>query len=121
MSDIGFTPREDDVTRSLRVLYAAPTDDGYWNALEARILARVAQAGYPSAWWAELPHFARPALAAAAALIVAAGAALVHARQLEARDAYATVISAAPIEAAARAASADVADLDVAMSVAGSP
>jgi hypothetical protein len=121
MTDLGFTPREDDVTRALHVLYAAPANESYWNGLEARILARVAQAGYPSAWWAEMPHFARPALVAAAALIVAAGAALVHARQLEARDAYATVISAAPVEAAARAASTDIADLDVAMTVASSP
>ena len=39
---------------------------------------------------------ARPALAAAAILVLVAGAAVVHTRQLEARNAYASVISAAP-------------------------
>ena len=28
---------DDDVTRGLRELYAAPADDGYWRSLEARV------------------------------------------------------------------------------------
>jgi hypothetical protein len=121
MTDLRWMSGDDDLTRELRALYAAPGDEGYWEGLEARILARVTQAGQASVWWAELPQFARPALVAAAALIVAASAALVHARQLEARDAYATVISAAPVEAAARAASIDAEQLDVAVNLVGSP
>jgi hypothetical protein len=47
---------------------------------------------------------ARPALAAAAILVLVAGAAVMHTRQLDARDAYASVISAAPpsVETSAR-------------------
>jgi hypothetical protein len=50
---------------------------------------------------------ARPTHAAAAILELDAGAALMHTRQIDARDAYASVISAAPpsIETAARTSS----------------
>jgi ABC-type glutathione transport system ATPase component len=50
-------------------------------------------------------EMARPALAAAAILVLVAGAAVVHTRQLDARNAYASVISsAAPpsVESSAR-------------------
>jgi hypothetical protein len=112
MIDLPWTPSGDELTEALRTHYAAPNDPGYWTALEARILAHVARAGQLDGWWSALAGMARPALAAAAVLVFVAGAAVVHTRQLEARNAYASVISAAPpsVETAARASS--VADGD---------
>lgn len=107
MTDHRWTPGEFELTDALRVHYAPPSDPGYWESLEARILARVARGGQVEGWWSALEDLARPALAAAAVLVFVAGAAVFHTRQLEARNAYASVISAAPpsIETAARSSS----------------
>ena len=43
MTDHRWTPSEYEVTESLRAHYAAPSDPGYWSALESRILAHVAR------------------------------------------------------------------------------
>jgi hypothetical protein len=105
MTDHRWTPRASDVTDALRAHYAAPADERYWDALEARILAHVARGGAGEGWWSALVEMARPALAAAAILVLVAGAAVVHTRQLEARNAYASVISAAAppsVESSAR-------------------
>lgn len=104
MTDHHWTPSEYEVTEALREQYAAPSDPGYWSALEARILAHVARGAQLEGWWSALAGMARPALAAAAILVLVAGAAVVHTRKLDARDAYASVISAAPpsVETAAR-------------------
>jgi hypothetical protein len=112
MTDHRWTPSDDELTDALRTHYAAPSDPGYWSMLEARILAHVARGGQLEGWWSALADMARPALAAAAVLVFVAGAAVVHTRQLEARNAYASVISAAPpsVETAAR--SSSVADGD---------
>jgi hypothetical protein len=112
MTDHRWTPRENHLTEALRVHYAAPSDPGYWTALEARILAHVARGGHVDGWWFALGEMARPALAAAAILVLVAGAAVVRTRQLDARNAYESVISAAPpsVETAARGSS--VADGD---------
>jgi len=108
MTDHQNTPGDVELTRALRALYAAPSNESYWDALEARILARVATVGDVDHWWSAVIDLARPALAAAAILIFVASAAVMHSRQLEARNAYASVISsAAPpsIEASARSTS----------------
>ena len=107
MTNDRWTKGEAELTSALRALYAAPADESYWNALEARILAHVARRDEGTVWWSELVEMARPGLAAAAALIFAASIALVHSRQLEMSSAYASVISPAPpsIEPATRAAS----------------
>jgi hypothetical protein len=85
MSDYRLLSNDDDasdeVVRGLRSLYAAPAGDGYWNELEARIMARVADVEL--GWWTELDRWARPALAAAAVLLLAAGVAMFRARQAE--------------------------------------
>ena len=106
MTDHRWTPSDVELTDALRTHYAAPGDPGYWEMLEARILARVA-GDQVDGWWSALAGMARPALAAAAILILVAGAAVVHTRQLEARNAYASVISAAPpsVQTAARTSS----------------
>ena len=107
MTDDHWTSGDAELTSALRALYAAPIDESYWDALEARILAHVAH-GNEGAWWSEVAEMARPGLAAAAALIIAASLALVHSRRAEMSSAYASVISPAPsaMEPATRAASA---------------
>ncbi|HEV7993592.1 MAG TPA: hypothetical protein VGP25_17320 [Gemmatimonadaceae bacterium] len=108
MTDDRWTTGDGELTGALRAMYAAPTDESYWDSLEARIRAHVARGGDVQGWWSAMTEMARPALAAAAILIFVAGAAVIHSRQLEARDAYSSVISASPpsIETAARTASA---------------
>ena len=82
MSDIRLYNYDDDeVVRGLRSLYAAPAGDSYWNELESRIMARVADVEL--GWWTELDRWVRPALAAAAVLLVAAGIAMFRAHQAE--------------------------------------
>lgn len=90
-----WTFGDGELTKALRALYAAPTEARYWEALEARILARVARGDDTHGWWGELADMARPGLVAAAALILAATAAMVRSEQLEARSAYASVIAPA--------------------------
>ena len=58
---IGPEGRDDDVTRELRRLYAAPADDAYWQGLQERILASLT--GRPAAtadgWWVALERWSR--------------------------------------------------------------
>jgi hypothetical protein len=95
-----WTSGDAELTNALRAHYAAPAEERYWDALEARIVAHVARGDDVRAWWSELGDMTRPGLVAAAALILAAGAAMAHSRQTEAANAYASVIapSAAAIE-----------------------
>jgi len=96
---------DDDVTRGLRALYAAPGSDAYWRELEARILSRLTDATSQSiAWWEELDRWMRPALVAAAVVLLASGVALFRARQ-EAQDStYEAMVTptALPVETAVR-------------------
>ena len=117
MTDERWTSGDAELTSALRALYAAPTEESYWDALESRILAHVARRDDTISWWSELAEMARPGLAAAAALIFAASLALVHSRQVEVSSAYASVISPAPatIEPATRAAA--IGDGDAAIHV----
>jgi hypothetical protein len=57
---------------ALQEIYAAPTDAGYWEQLEARILARVRRDG-SMAWWAHFPDWMRAGVVAAAAAILLVG------------------------------------------------
>jgi hypothetical protein len=109
-----WTSGDAELTNALRALYAAPADERYWDALEARILAHVARTDERAMWWGELMEMVRPGLVAAAALILAATLAMVRSQQLEARSAYASVISApSTLEASSRGPS--VGDGDVAI------
>jgi hypothetical protein len=85
-------PEDDEVTRGLRELYAAPAGESYWAGLEARIMARIGQA--ETAWWSELGHWARPALAAAAILVIAAGLIVFRTRDEATQVAYEDVLAA---------------------------
>ena len=109
-----WTSGDAELTNALRALYAAPAEDGYWDSLEARILAHVAHGEEHMKWWGELVDMARPGFVAAAALILAATLAMARSQQLEARNAYGSVLAApSSLEASARGAS--VGDGDVAI------
>jgi hypothetical protein len=109
-----WTTGDFELTRALRALYAAPADQGYWDALEARILAHVAR-DEGSVWWAEMADMIRPGLVAAAALMLAASLAMARSHQIEARNAYASVISSAPASAEPSSSASPVGDGDVAI------
>jgi hypothetical protein len=103
MSDIRLYNSEDDeVVSGLRSLYAAPSGDGYWNELEARIMSRVADVEL--GWWTELDRWVRPALAAAAALLLATGLAMYRAHQVEQEIAAESMLTApaVPVSTAIR-------------------
>jgi hypothetical protein len=94
------------ITEALRRVYAAPREDGYWTSLEAHILSRVAEAAYRIDWWDELDRWLRPALVAAAVVLLAAGIALFRQYQVEQQTAYEAMLtpapSALPVETAVR-------------------
>ncbi|HET7565518.1 MAG TPA: hypothetical protein VFJ96_11020 [Gemmatimonadaceae bacterium] len=89
-SRIGPNGREDDLTRALRQVYAAPADPSYWESLEARIMARVR--GESDGWWMPLSGWGPVGLIAAGLALVVAGLTVTHAREEEARMAYEMVI-----------------------------
>lgn len=104
MTDLNFPSGDDDLTRGLRGLYAAPAGHAYWNELESRIMGRVAEVEL--GWWTELDRWLRPALAAAALLVMAAGVAMFRANQSDTELAYEelfapTPVVGAPVEASA--------------------
>jgi len=93
--------------RGLRSLYAAPAGDAYWNELESRIMARVADVDI--GWWTELDRWVRPALAAAAVLLLAAGVAMFRAHESESEIAVDSMLQspAVPVSTAIRPALQD--------------
>ena len=108
MNDIRLFPNDDDeVVRGLRSLFAAPAGDAYWNELESRIMARVADVEL--GWWTELDRWVRPALAAAAVLLFAAGVAMFRAHQAEGDMAAENMLSSpsVPVSTAIRPALQD--------------
>jgi hypothetical protein len=86
---------DEEVGRTLRALYAAPSGEIYWNDLEARIMARITEVDL--GWWAELDRWARPALIAAAVLVLGAGVAMFRARQVETESAYENILTPSPV------------------------
>ena len=103
MTDIRLLPNDDDeIVSGLRSLYAGPSGDSYWNELESRIMARVADVEL--GWWTELDRWVRPAMAAAAVLLLAAGAAMFRAHQSEGDIAVDNMLSSpsVPVSAAVR-------------------
>lgn len=91
----GGDGRDEEIVRGLREIYAAPAADDYWRGLEARILSRLT---VPTiAWWDELDRWMRPALAAAALVLLAAGVAIVRAQQVEQAVAYESMLTPTPL------------------------
>jgi hypothetical protein len=91
-----------DLARGLRDIYAAPQGDGYWRGLEARILSHLASA--PVTWSDELDRWARPALVAAAVVMLAAGVAVFRAHQVDRQGTYEAMLTPTtlPVETAVR-------------------
>ncbi len=91
------------VTRGLRQIYAAPTEDTYWRDLQARILSRLTEPK-TIAWWDELDHWVRPALVAAAILLLATSVAVVRSYQAEQELAFEDMLTPTtlPMETAVR-------------------
>jgi hypothetical protein len=94
---------DEAITRGLRRIYAAPAGDSYWRGLEARILSHLT--GAPAiGWWDELDRWMRPALVAAAAVLIAAGVAVVRSYQVEQESTYEAMLTPTtlPVETAVR-------------------
>lgn len=83
------------VLRALRALYAPPSNEAYWDSLEARILARITGADRAE-WWMVVGSWARLGIIAAAAAIVAVSFAMHHSQSADASLAYESVVEATP-------------------------
>jgi hypothetical protein len=93
MSDtlrIGPDGRDDDVTRALREIYSTPDDPAFWDALEAKIMARITAEG--DAWWLPFQEWVRTGLVAAGILVAAAALTLAQLNAESRREALKTVI-----------------------------
>jgi hypothetical protein len=88
---------DEDVTRGLRALYAAPASDSYWRALEAKILSGLTREAAAPLWWDELGRWVRPALLAAAVVLAAAGIAMVRAQQVAQQVTYEAMLTPTPL------------------------
>src|SRR3954462_8215494 len=104
MTDLSFPTGDDELTGAMRSLYAAPAGHAYWNELESRVMARVAEVEL--GWWTELDRWLRPALVAAAVLVISAGLAMFRVQQSERDSAYEELfqpppVAGAPVEASA--------------------
>lgn len=96
---------DDERVPGLRELYAAPADDAYWRGLEARILSRLtSRAATGMGWWDELDRWMRPALVAAAVVLLASGVAMIRAYQVQQDVAYEAMLTPTtlPVETAVR-------------------
>ncbi len=87
---IGPDGRDDDVTRALREIYSTPDDPAFWDALEARILARITSEG--DAWWLPFQEWVRTGLVAAGILVAAAALTLAQLNAEPRRQAGKSVI-----------------------------
>ena len=76
-------PEDSLVTAALRALLAPPHDPAYWSALEAAMLARLAD---DEDWTAPFTRWKSAGLIAAALALLITGAALVRAHEVEARE-----------------------------------
>jgi hypothetical protein len=82
------------VIAELRTLVAPPSDAGYWDGLEQRILARVARGREEGRWWALSERAYQVGLMAAGVTLIVAASVFLRDRALERRMAYESVIEA---------------------------
>ena len=87
--------RDDDLTRELRSIYAAPSDASWWAGLEQRINARLDAA---DEWWTVPERWLRVGLVAAGFAVIVAGALIMRAQSQVTRMAYETVVDPATID-----------------------
>jgi hypothetical protein len=91
---------DDELTRTLRAIYAPPSDTAYWNFLERRILDRLESGeGESDAWWAVPAAWLRVGLVAAGIAVIVAGTLLLRTQTQMARAEYETVIDPTTIDA----------------------
>lgn len=84
--------RDDDLTNELRALVAPPSDPGYWDSLEARIMARIERGQEEGSWWALSERIYRLGMMAAGLILIVAGTVWLRSRAVETRMAYESVI-----------------------------
>jgi hypothetical protein len=87
--------RDDDLTRELRSIYAAPSDESWWAGLEQRINARLDSA---DEWWTVPERWLRVGLVAAGFAVIVAGALIMRGQTQVTRMAYETVVDPATID-----------------------
>jgi hypothetical protein len=87
--------RDDDLTRELRSIYAAPSDASWWTALEQRISARIDAAVTADEWWTVPERWMRVGLIAAGFAVIVAGAMIMRSQSQVTRMAYQTVVGPA--------------------------
>jgi hypothetical protein len=90
--------RDDDLTRVLAAIYAAPPEAAYWTALEQRILARIEAGGGEDEWWSVPEKWLRVGLVAAGIAVIVAGSLLLRTQTQASR--MATIESAVDSAAA---------------------
>jgi hypothetical protein len=90
--------RDDDLTRALAAIYAAPPEAAYWTALEQRILARIEAGGGEDEWWSVPEKWLRVGLVAAGIAVIVAGSLLLRTQTQASR--MATIESAVDSAAA---------------------
>ena len=76
-------PQDPRITAALRAFVAPPGDAAYWSALEAAMLARLAE---DEDWTAPFARWTSAGLIAAALAALITGAALVRTHDVEARE-----------------------------------
>lgn len=84
--------RDDDLTNELRALVAPPSEPGYWDQLEARIMARIERGQEEGRWWALSERMYRLGMMAAGLILILAGSVYLRSRAVETRMAYESVI-----------------------------
>jgi hypothetical protein len=87
--------RDDELTRELRLIYAAPTGAAWWDDLERRINARLDAA---DEWWTVPERWLRVGLVAAGLAVIVAGALIMRSQTQVTRMAYETVVDPATID-----------------------
>ena len=91
----GLEGRDERVTGWLRERHAAPVEGAYWDALEARVMARVRSE--PMEWWEAMSAWmGRGLVAAGLAALIAGLAFQAQNRVAEARVAYEAVLDSSP-------------------------
>ena len=84
--------RDDALTNELRAIVAPPSDAGYWDALELRIMARIERGQEDGHWWALSERAYRFGMIAAGLILIVAGSVFLRSRAVETRMAYESVI-----------------------------
>jgi hypothetical protein len=84
--------RDDALTNELRAIVAPPDAPGYWDALEARIMARIERGKDEGRWWVVSERMYRIGMMAAGLILIVAGSVWLRSRAVETRMAYESVI-----------------------------